>query len=124
MCECASATPLSGNACSHALPLDCIQRSEEGRGGDWNFEWSAGAFFRALRYGDFRSLGRVSRMRAVVWSMTLAVVSLAGDRTLSQQLPTGQSVASGTVKFDTTRPGTLNIDQSTNQAIINFQSFS
>ena len=42
----------------------------------------------------------------------------------SQQLPTGGSVAAGGVAIGTPQNGTLNINQSTDKAIINWQGFS
>jgi filamentous hemagglutinin family protein len=42
----------------------------------------------------------------------------------AQQLPTGGSVAAGNVSIGTPQHGTLNINQSTNQAIINWNTFS
>jgi filamentous hemagglutinin family protein len=42
----------------------------------------------------------------------------------AQQLPTGGSVAGGSATIVQTNPSTLNINQSSNQAIINWQSFS
>src|SRR5262249_44313648 len=42
----------------------------------------------------------------------------------AQQLPTGGSVAAGGVSIGAPQHGTLNINQSTNQAIINWNTFS
>src|SRR5262245_17091700 len=42
----------------------------------------------------------------------------------AQQLPTGGSVAAGNVSIGAPQHGTLNINQSTNQAIINWNTFS
>src|SRR5215472_17151230 len=42
----------------------------------------------------------------------------------AQQLPTGGSVAAGNVSIGTPQHGTLNINQSTSQAIINWNTFS
>src|ERR1700730_6693953 len=49
---------------------------------------------------------------------------LSNSAAWSQQLPTGGSVAAGSATIGTPSNGTLNINQSTNQAIINWNSFS
>jgi hypothetical protein len=43
---------------------------------------------------------------------------------LAQQLPAGGAVAAGTATISAPNQGTLNINQSSNQAIINWNSFS
>jgi hypothetical protein len=42
----------------------------------------------------------------------------------AQQLPTAPQVQSGQVRFDNTAPNTLKIQQSTPNAIVNWQSFN
>ena len=57
-------------------------------------------------------------------SVAGALFVLAGAPAWAQQLPTGGSVAAGSAAIVQPNTSTLNINQSTNQAIINWQSFS
>ena len=64
--------------------------------------------------------------RAFASGVSIAVLALAmaGAPAWSQQLPAGGSVAAGNAAIVQPNANTLNINQSTNQAIINWQSFS
>jgi len=53
-----------------------------------------------------------------------ALVSDAALPSLAQTLPSGGSVAAGSATIGAPQNGTLNINQSTNQAIINWGGFS
>ena len=64
-------------------------------------------------------LGRTGTLAAA-----LLLVSAAACPSLAQTLPTGGSVAAGNVSIGTPQHGTLNINQSTSQAIINWNTFS
>jgi large exoprotein involved in heme utilization and adhesion len=59
-----------------------------------------------------------------VIAVALSLIIAAPLPALAQQLPTGGSVAAGSVSIGTPQKGTLNINQSSNQAIINWNSFS
>jgi filamentous hemagglutinin family protein len=59
-----------------------------------------------------------------VMAAALAVGMPAAFPSSAQQLPTGGSVAAGGVSIGAPQHGTLNINQSTNQAIINWNTFS
>jgi filamentous hemagglutinin family protein len=54
----------------------------------------------------------------------LTAALLSSTAAFSQALPTGGSVAAGSASISSPRAGTLNINQSSNQAIVNWQSFS
>ena len=74
-----------------------------------------------------RSRRRVPLLRCYVRfevAAALTVVLLAGAPALAQTLPTGGSVAAGGVTIVQPNSTTLNINQSTNQAIINWNTFS
>jgi filamentous hemagglutinin family protein len=77
---------------------------------------STGASFRATR----RGWGQCELVAGVA-ALALIIAIAPG---WAQQLPTGGSVAAGGVTIGTPTNGTLNINQSTNQAIINWQTFS
>ena len=59
-----------------------------------------------------------------VTATALSLVIALPYPSLAQQLPTGGAVAAGNVSIGTPQNGTLNINQSSNQAIINWNSFS
>jgi large exoprotein involved in heme utilization and adhesion len=59
-----------------------------------------------------------------VIALALSLIIAAPLPALAQQLPTGGSVAHGSVSIGAPQNGTLNINQSSNQAIINWNSFS
>jgi len=61
-------------------------------------------------------------MRAIAAALLPSVA--AAFPSSAQQLPTGGSVAAGNVSIGAPQHGTLNINQSTNQAIINWNTFS
>src|SRR5438445_222496 len=61
-------------------------------------------------------------MRALAAALVLAIAPAFPS--LAQTLPTGGSFAAGNVSIGTPQKGTLNINQSTNQAIINWNTFS
>src|SRR5215467_11728690 len=65
---------------------------------------------------------RTRPIRAIVAALLPGVA--AAFPSSAQQLPTGGSVAAGNVSIGTPQHGTLNINQSTNQAIINWNTFS
>jgi filamentous hemagglutinin family protein len=65
---------------------------------------------------------RTHPLRAI--AAALFVVVAAAFPSSAQQLPTGGSVAAGNVSIGAPQHGTLNINQSTNQAIINWNTFS
>jgi filamentous hemagglutinin family protein len=62
---------------------------------------------------------------ALLASLTFALLSLAAaSPAVAQHLPTGGSVSTGSATIVQPNTSTLNINQSTNQAIINWNSFS
>src|SRR6266487_2480448 len=61
-------------------------------------------------------------IRVIAAALLLGVA--AAFPSSAQQLPTGGSVAAGNVSIGVPQHGTLNINQSTNQAIINWNTFS
>src|SRR6266516_6760925 len=65
---------------------------------------------------------RTHPLRAIAAALLPGVA--AAFPSSAQQLPTGGSVAAGNVSIGTPQHGTLNINQSTNQAIINWNTFS
>jgi filamentous hemagglutinin family protein len=75
-------------------------------------------------FGSTRPL--VPLRKALLVGVSAAVLTLfaAGTPARAQQLPTGGSVASGTATIGTPQNGTLTINQSTDKAILNWQSFS
>jgi filamentous hemagglutinin family protein len=66
---------------------------------------------------------RSSPLATRVLAVALSLV-IAAPPSLAQQLPTGGSVAAGNVTIGAPQNGTLNINQSSNQAIINWNTFS
>jgi filamentous hemagglutinin family protein len=66
---------------------------------------------------------RSSPLATRVLAVALSLV-IAAPPSLAQQLPTGGSVAAGNVSIGAPQNGTLNINQSSNQAIINWNTFS
>ncbi|MGA7489512.1 MAG: filamentous hemagglutinin N-terminal domain-containing protein, partial [Xanthobacteraceae bacterium] len=66
---------------------------------------------------------RCARLSTRVLAVSLSLV-VAAPPSLAQQLPTGGSVAAGSVSIGAPHNGTLNINQSSNQAIINWNTFS
>src|SRR6202034_4645524 len=73
----------------------------------------------------FRSAGRLA-LRPLQVGIAIACAVLVGavSGASAQTLPTGGSVASGGVTIAQPNSTTLNINQSTNQAIINWNTFS
>ena len=68
---------------------------------------------------------RVLSRLAAYSKLALGVVALSShSAAFAQQLPTGGSVAAGSAAIVQPNANTLNINQSTNQAIINWSSFS
>src|SRR5215204_1046923 len=67
-----------------------------------------------------------SRVRwpALIGMLAATVAAVAPFSVASQTLPTGGSVAAGSATIATPQNGALNINQSTNQAIINWNTFS
>ena len=65
---------------------------------------------------------RTHPLRAIAAALLPGVA--AAFPSSAQQLPTGGSVAAGSVSIGAPQHGTLNINQSTNQAIINWNTFS
>ena len=63
-------------------------------------------------------------MRAVVAQAISAVLAIAPTAAAAQQLPTGGSVAVGSATIGTPHGGTLDINQSSNRAILDWHSFS
>ena len=59
-----------------------------------------------------------------VTSTALALLMTVPFPALAQQLPTGGAVAAGSATIGAPQKGTLNINQSSNQAIINWNTFS
>ncbi|MEA2958031.1 MAG: hypothetical protein QOJ58_3534, partial [Alphaproteobacteria bacterium] len=59
-----------------------------------------------------------------VTATALALLMAVPFPALAQQLPTGGSVAAGSATIGAPQKGTLNINQSSNQAIINWNTFS
>ena len=57
-------------------------------------------------------------------SLLLATTALSGLPALAQQLPTGGSVAAGSVNIGTAAAGQMNITQSSSSAVVNWQTFS
>src|SRR5215208_3320990 len=79
-----------------------------------------------LSDGSRRLSPAASRIR---WSVLAAVVAAtiaaaAPFSAAAQTLPTGGSVAAGSATIAAPQNGALNINQSTNQAIINWNTFS
>jgi filamentous hemagglutinin family protein len=73
------------------------------------------------RRGEKRALSRL----AAYLKVTAAIVALLSNNAAwAQQLPTGGSVAAGTATIVQPNSSTLNINQSSNQAVINWNSFS
>jgi filamentous hemagglutinin family protein len=74
------------------------------------------------------SVGRDSSLRLKIrlglGVITCAALTGVSGAALAQTLPTGGSVAAGSASISSPRAGTLNINQSSNQAIVNWQSFS
>ncbi|WP_137933449.1 hypothetical protein, partial [Mesorhizobium comanense] len=67
----------------------------------------------------------LNRSRASLTALLLASTALVGFTSArAQELPTGGSVASGGVTISNPSASQLNIKQSTNSAIVNWQSFS
>ena len=67
----------------------------------------------------------VPRLRALLFSTTSATVLLMfASPALAQQLPSGGSVAAGSAAIVRPNASTLNINQGSDRAIINWQSFS
>jgi filamentous hemagglutinin family protein len=63
-------------------------------------------------------------LRTVLLPGLSALLVSVSTAALAQTLPTNGSVAAGSASISSPRAGTLNINQSSNQAIINWQSFS
>ena len=57
-------------------------------------------------------------------SLLLATTALSGLPALAQQLPTGGSVAAGSVNIATPGAGQMNVTQSSSSAVVNWQTFS
>src|ERR687887_2939742 len=64
-------------------------------------------------------LRQAQRAISVALALALAIYPCS-----AQQLPTGGSVAAGNVSIGAPQNGTLNINQGSNQAIINWNTFS
>ena len=62
----------------------------------------------------------ITRVTVIALALVMAVPFPA----LAQQLPTGGAVAAGSATIGAPQKGTLNINQSSNQAIINWNTFS
>ena len=75
---------------------------------------------RAIRAHEPADWPVTTRVTATALALVMAVPFPA----LAQQLPSGGSVAAGTATIEAPKNGTLNINQSSNQAIINWNSFS
>ncbi|WP_210240525.1 hypothetical protein, partial [Mesorhizobium comanense] len=68
---------------------------------------------------------RRNRTSASLMALLLTSTALVGFTSAkAQELPTGGSVASGGVTISNPSASQLNIKQSTNSAIVNWQSFS
>ncbi|WP_160170435.1 S-layer family protein [Afipia sp. P52-10] len=69
------------------------------------------------------SVSSVVMIRSLLRTASVVAI-VASTPSQAQTLPTGGSVAAGTATIATPSPGTLTINQTTNQAIVNWQSFS
>jgi filamentous hemagglutinin family protein len=69
----------------------------------------------------------VPRLRAVKGSVSIAAavaLTLTPTLSMAQQLPTGGSVAAGSATISSPNSSTLNVNQSSNRAVINWSDFS